>query len=199
MDLTDEDGLSTLPQLLGLFQEVIRLTLQEFGCTCVCSSNNLDQGLTPLMMIAERPFAILKDKELYQILTLMINGAPGLNWVDNHGNNALMLAASSNNEVFFEFFYQNWAFILYEGAPMFRWNVMNWQKNAMQDLVPTWMEASLIRTMIEQLKKLGVYYASEEEINVWRHCVHTRMLKELPPGMSVFTWCRTRAPRIMCR
>ena len=92
----------------------------------VCSSNPVEQGLTPLMMIAEAPFVNLQDQELFAILERIMRAKPGVEMVDNHGNNALMLVCCNNHEVFMKFFCDNWAYLLYEGARGFRWNFMNW-------------------------------------------------------------------------
>ena len=195
-ELIAAGGLATYEQLIELFEEVIHFTLMEFGCMWVSSSNHVDQGKTPLMMIAEAPFAALKGQELFDILNRIMPLQAGLEMVDNHGNNALMLACCNNHEVFFQFFYANWKYLLFEAAPNFRWDIMNLKEKTMQDLLPTWTPSFNIRTMIENLKAIGVFYAQEEEIWGWRQVVFQRIHTECPNGMPRHEWCRRNAPAL---
>ena len=83
--------------------EAVVLTHREYGKCTVRTQNELERNVTPLMLMAKRRFQHENAEDPPDNLAgLMSNGA-GLDLVDNHNNNALMLACGNSHAVFVRF------------------------------------------------------------------------------------------------
>ena len=93
--------------VVGLVQEAVRLTIEEYGdCTCRTHSDRPTNN-TPLMLYSKAACKVVNRHTQIELLETLVNKGGGITSVDSNGNNAVMLAAGHDNHNVFRWFFEH--------------------------------------------------------------------------------------------